>query len=305
MDDKIASRFWTKVKKIDDGCWEWTGATTFGGYGTLRIERHNVGAHRIAYELAHGSIPDGLLVCHKCDNPCCVNPDHLFLGTFEDNLKDKIEKGRHKISHGRFARSKQKRDAKSDEERFWEKVDKSGECWKWTAATTKFGHGICFVKGEQVSAHRISYEWAYGPIPDGLSVLHHCDNPACINPEHLFLGTQTDNMRDMRDKGRSGVWTKPDKLARGEKHWQHTKPERAARGDRHGTHTHPERVLRGEEHGCSKLTWALVRMIRELFRNRKTSATATTMELAQQFSVSKTTITNVVYNHSWKEDNEE
>ena len=89
-------------------------------------------------------------------------------------------------------------------ERFWEKVDKSGECWIWTAARQKFGYGKFAVAkgGPFVCAHRFSYEDQVGPIPEGMLVLHHCDNPPCVRPSHLFLGTQADNYADMRSKGR-------------------------------------------------------------------------------------------------------
>ena len=91
-------------------------------------------------------------------------------------------------------------------DRFWDKVDRSGDCWNWTGALISTGYGHLSVGvGEtktQVLAHRLSYVWRYGPIPDGFYVCHRCDNPKCVRPEHLFLGNQTDNMRDMAAKGR-------------------------------------------------------------------------------------------------------
>jgi len=85
-------RFWAKVRKTD-GCWLWT-ASTLGDYGCLAINRKNRGAHRISYELHYGPIPKGMFVCHRCDTPRCVRPEHLFLGTPKDNSLDMTRKGR-------------------------------------------------------------------------------------------------------------------------------------------------------------------------------------------------------------------
>lgn len=87
------------------------------------------------------------------------------------------------------------------EERFWTKVDMSGDCWHWIAARTSGGYGTI----DNRYAHRVSWEIAHGPIPDGLLVCHHCDIPVCVNPAHLFLGTTADNMRDRDAKGRGAI----------------------------------------------------------------------------------------------------
>lgn len=91
--DTLASRFWKKVNKAD-GCWEWTGHTSPHGYGMIAVAGGKRSAHRVAYELHRGTIPIGLSVRHTCDNPLCVNPAHLVLGTAQDNVDDRVTRGR-------------------------------------------------------------------------------------------------------------------------------------------------------------------------------------------------------------------
>lgn len=95
------------------------------------------------------------------------------------------------------------------ETRFWERVRKTERCWVWIASRAGRGYGfISVMQGRRQKwhyAHRLSYEWAYGPIPEGLFVCHHCDNPPCVRPDHLFLGTASDNQRDAQHKGRRPI----------------------------------------------------------------------------------------------------
>lgn len=99
----LAERFWGKVDKAGpDECWLWDGARKTSGYGLIvsggpRKTSKSLRAHRVSYELHHGSIPAGMVVRHSCDKPACVNPRHLIVGSLKDNTQDAIERGRHHI----------------------------------------------------------------------------------------------------------------------------------------------------------------------------------------------------------------
>lgn len=95
IDDKIVSKFWRLVDKgTENQCWEWVGHRLPKGYGTFGLGKDSFYAHRVSWIVAYGDIPSGMMVLHKCDNPPCCNPHHLFLGTNDDNMKDRDEKGR-------------------------------------------------------------------------------------------------------------------------------------------------------------------------------------------------------------------
>lgn len=94
LSDSVKQRFLAKIEKQPSGCWQWTASTAKGGYGQFNVGGKNWKAHRLSWILHGGADPEGLCVCHKCDNPRCVNPDHMFLGTHLDNVRDKISKGR-------------------------------------------------------------------------------------------------------------------------------------------------------------------------------------------------------------------
>ena len=94
MEKKLLEFVNKRIKKAPNGCWEWTGSVNDKGYGLIYVEGKSKRAHRITYQLFKSEIPKGLFICHHCDNPGCVNPEHLFVGTQKDNMQDCIRKGR-------------------------------------------------------------------------------------------------------------------------------------------------------------------------------------------------------------------
>jgi hypothetical protein len=168
-------------------------------------------------------------------------------------------------------------------EQFIAKVEPSTEgCWTWTASVTttvrpsgyRCPYGQLRRAGRLLLAHRVSWELHAGPVPEGMRVLHRCDNPRCVRPDHLFLGTQADNVADARAKG----WL------------------RTATGDRHGSRTHPERRPRGERSKAARLDEDRVREIRALAARGGLSQRA----IARRFGVGRSTVRGVVARRVWR-----
>lgn len=143
--------------------------------------------------------------------------------------------------------------------RFWAKVDKTGDCWIWKAAKLKSGYGKLMVtKTHGMTAHRYSYTLHNGEIPKGMFVCHSCDNPPCVNPSHLWLGTAKDNSQDAKKKGRTAV------------------------GDKNGMRTKPHKRSFGQRNGFGKLTDRDVAQILKLRRDGISGR-----EVASKFGISR------------------
>jgi hypothetical protein len=196
-----------------------------------------------------------------------------------------------------FCAGKKKMESKSLEQRFWEKVNKDGPtmahmitpCWIWKPYKDGNGYGMFSVNKINRLAHRVSFEINVKPIPFGMCVLHRCDNPSCVRPDHLWIGTQLENIADRDKKGRQVA-------SSGEKNGKYTKPEKTPRGENHGRYTKPERTARGERNGQSKLTDNLVLYIRE----RHARGDVSLQYIATEIGISRTIVWRVVRRKSWK-----
>lgn len=161
--------------------------------------------------------------------------------------------------------------------RFWNKVDKSGECWTWTASKNNKGYGQLmtepgeiFTTKRPVLAHRMSWMIHFGAIPKDMEICHKCDNPQCVNPNHLFLGTHTDNMRDMIRKGK-GAMNQPNVMT-----------------------VCPEKRHWGERNGQAKLTASQVREIRIGFQIGYSMN-----ELGNMYGITRHAIGRIVRRQAW------
>jgi hypothetical protein len=169
----------------DTGCLIWLGWSN-SGYGMVSISaKRNRYVHIVAWECVHGPHLKGFRLHHTCGNRLCINPQHMFLfKSSDEDSKEGIER--------QLTRLK-KRVA----------INPITHCWEWQGAKTPKGYGLLQNGRTIVYAHRLMWKCVHGEV-ESFHVLHRCDNPCCINPEHLFLGTNKDNIQDKIGKNRAG-----------------------------------------------------------------------------------------------------
>lgn len=144
--EKVIERFKIKIDFAPNGCWLWNSCLDVWGYGSFCIRNfrghksYTMKAHRMSYEIHKGIIPKGLMCCHKCDTPSCVNPEHLFLGTNQDNMDDMVRKGRREIRVGESARNVKLTEKQVLEIRRTYRKGEEGEFSQWGLAR-KYGVG--------------------------------------------------------------------------------------------------------------------------------------------------------------------
>jgi len=150
---------------------------------------------------------------------------------------------------------------------FWKHVVPGdlNECWIWKGAPVGYGYGMMRIGNRRFVAHRLSYQIHYGKITPGMLILHSCDNPLCVNPNHLREGTPRDNVKDMWERNRA-------------------------------SYNLPKDPLKGEDHGMAKLNWEQVHEIRRRYIPYK----VTSIELGLEYGVSHTMISCIVNGKNWK-----
>lgn len=253
-----------KIVKIYDenSCWEYDGKLCDGRYCEALLNKKVVLIHRIAYEYTYDISLGRRFVYRVCKNPRCARPSHLT--TIEP-----------------------------DDIKFWKNIDKNGPiiypdleaCWVWVGKNrNRYGYGTISTSEGVKQAHRFSWELHNGPIPEGIYVLHRCDNPPCCHPGHLELGSPLKNARDAVDRGRFHT---------GDSHWTRRMPERLLRGNDNWFKHHPPGSA--ENKGSAILTLDTVMEIRSLF-----SSGLTRRNVADSLNVNYQTVCHIVSGRTWK-----
>ena len=176
-EDGVGATLLKDVDFADEGCWlRTTGIDS--KWGTSRGDFRGVkgeSAHRVAHELWIGFLGKDQRVTQLCGQRNCINPSHLAIAGSEESDQWRLLKG----------------------------LEREGACHVWTGYRMPSGHGQMRLGKEAVLTHRYAWEVKYGPIPEGMEVCHHCDNPPCCKISHLFIGPHERNMADMAVKGRT------------------------------------------------------------------------------------------------------
>lgn len=305
----VEERFNGRIYKHECGCWLWTAYRNTAGYGVIGVSRDGkpttMLASRLSWELHRGEIPSGMFVCHKCDTRACVNPDHLFLGTVQDNVVDMDTKGRrHYPSRGLVIRSQPEIPEESQPD----------ECCVKGCNGAVHARGVCkahhkyylrtksLVKGKQLQLHGLTlqerlyarrnivgecWNWTGSCIKSGYGQIWVNGKMPLVTrvswemhrgpiPDGLFVCHKCDNPKCFN----------PDHLFLG------TAKDNSDDKHKKGRANNPAKARFGEQHGMSKLTLDAVREIR--------SRTSKPIHLAEKFGVSERCIEDVLIRKTWK-----
>ena len=291
--EKQIEKLMKRVEKSET-CWNWTGPNR-----RVCINGKKWKVARVMWTIYNGQIEDGMDIRRTCKNKYCVNPGHL-----------KLFPGRNYF--------------KCLEDKFEYFIDKSGDCWNWTGGIGHEGYGDLNFNHKKYLTHRFSYELHNGKIPEGKLVCHKCNNRKCVNPDHLYAGTQKQNSNDMILAGTlihgkdhchakitekdaveiqrlyaQGGWTHRTlaekfrinhsnigNILRGTR-WKHTNL---------GLEFTPDTLNKGETHNASKLTEKQVIEIRDKYANGE----CTYKQLGGEYGVVLSAIQKIIKRDSWK-----